>query len=273
MPFAFDDNNTFTITIEAVPPADHDPTALLKKMNAVSGLDFHGFSIASNPVAKPRMSAMAFCRLVREATGKPAILHVTVRDHNRLGLESELYGARALGIDTVICLTGDPSGRKAEHPAVTVADVNVFELITMARQAGLSTGAVLDYRPEINGLDNEVKRLKRKAEAGAEFIVTQPVYDEKTAQKIHDAAAFLNLPVIMGILPLVSPRHAEFLHNKVAGIAVPDTLRTTMAQARDPLSTGTAQARDMLALAREQFSGACIMPPFDRFEILTDILD
>ncbi len=273
MPFPFDDKNNFTITIEAVPPADHDPSGLLEKMNAVSGLDFHGFSIASNPVAKPRMSAMAFCRLVREATGKPAILHLTVRDHNRLGLQSEIYGARALGIDTVICLTGDPSARKSDHPAVTVLDANVFELITMARQAGLSTGAVLDYRPEIDGLANEIKRLQRKAEAGAQFIVTQPVYDEQTALKIHDAAAFLNLPVIMGILPLVSPRHAEFLHNKVAGIAVPDALRATMAQAKDPLSAGTAQAKEMLTLARKYFAGACVMPPFDRFEILNGILD
>ncbi|MBU2454334.1 MAG: methylenetetrahydrofolate reductase, partial [Proteobacteria bacterium] len=233
---------------------------------------FHAFSVASNPVAKSKMSAMVFTHLVQKATQKPAILHCTIRDHNRLGLQSELWGAKALGIDTIIAVTGDPSAAKAEEPTSTVGDLTVFQLISMARDSDLNTGAVLDFRPEVNGLDHEVKRLEKKVAAGCRFIVTQPVYDEKTAQKIHAATNHLKVPVIMGILPLLSYKHAVFLHDKVAGIAVPKALRQQMEKADDPIKQGVSQSRQMLELAKTLFSGACVMPPFDRFDILGQIL-
>jgi len=270
--FLFTPGSPFTITIEVVPPPDHDPAPLLDKLDAISYLNFHGFSIASNPVAKPRMSAMVFASLLQQRTGKPAILHLTVRDHNRLGLQSELWGAKALDVNTTIAMTGDPSSVKTEHPAITVNDVNVFGLITLSSEAGMHTGAVLDFRPEVDGLAAEVKRLEKKVAAGSRFIVTQPVYDKETAVRLSAATRHLEVPVVMGILPLLSPRHAIFLHDKVAGIAVPATLRQAMAESDEPLQTGIDQARDMLELARRYFSGACIMPPFERFEILLKIL-
>jgi len=272
MAASFLHNNEFIITIEVVPPNGNFPEDLLKKLTDLAGLGFHAFSVASNPVAKPKMSAMVFTHLIQKATNKPAILHCTVRDHNRLGLQSELWGAKALGIDTVIAVTGDPSASKAEEITSTVGDLNVFQLITMARNSDLHTGAVLDFRPEINGLEREAKRLEKKVAAGCQFIVTQPVYDEQTAKKIHMATRHLKVPVIMGILPLLSYKHALFLHDKVAGIAVPEILRQQMKNAEDPLKEGVVQARQMLELARKMYSGACIMPPFDRFDILADIL-
>ena len=272
MSFLLSDKNKFKITLEVVPPAGHDGQALLEKLAAVSSLSFDGFSVASNPVAKPRMSAMVFSRLLQERTGKPAILHFTVRDHNRLGLQAELWGARGLGLDTIIAVTGDPSARNKENKTTTVNDVTVFELIQMASDAGLYTGAVLDYRPETNGLENEIKRIERKASAGAKFIVTQPVYDRETAQRLLEGLAHIEIPVLMGILPLLSHKHACFLHNKVAGIAVPPQLQKEMAAADDPVATGIKQSRQMLELAKNMFSGACIMPPFDRFDILPEIL-
>jgi len=142
----------------------------------------------------------------------------------------------------------------------------------MARSAGLQTGVVLDPHPESNGLRHAAKRLKQKADAGAQYAVTQPVYDEKTADAIAEAVRPAGIPVFMGILPLRTPRHAVFLHEKVAGIAVPQILRHKMAQAKDPVSEGNANARDMLALARRRFAGACIMPPFDHYEIMPHIL-
>ncbi|MDA3790875.1 MAG: methylenetetrahydrofolate reductase [Desulfobacula sp.] len=265
-------NNEFIITIEVVPPKGNDPEELVGKLTNLAGLPFHAFSVASNPVAKPRMSAMVFTHLIQKSTQKPAILHCTIRDHNRLGLQSELWGARALGIDTVIAVTGDPSASKAEEITSTVGDLNVFELIGMARNSNLCTGAVLDFRPEVNGLEHEAKRLEKKVASGCQFIVTQPVYDEKTAKQIHAATRHLKVPIIMGILPLLSYKHAVFLHDKVDGIAVPKPLRQQMEKAKDPVKEGVFQARQMLELAKEMFSGACIMPPFDRFDILTDIL-
>ncbi|MBT6751966.1 MAG: homocysteine methyltransferase [Desulfobacula sp.] len=268
----FSKNNEFIITIEVVPPEGNNPEELLGKLSSLANLSFHAFSVASNPVAKPKMSAMVFTHLIQKATQKPAILHCTIRDHNRLGLQSELWGAKALGIDTVIAVTGDPSASKSEMITSTVGDLNVFELITMARDSDLYTGCVLDFRPEVNGLEHEAKRLEKKVASGCRFIVTQPVYDEKTAKKIHAAAGHLKVPVIMGILPLLSYKHAVFLHDRVDGIAVPKPLRQQMEKAKDPVKEGVAQARSMLELAKKMYSGACIMPPFDRFDILKDIL-
>ena len=272
MPASFLFKNEFIITIEVVPPNSNTPEDLLKKLTDLAGLSFHAFSVASNPVAKPRMSAMVFTHLIQKITQKPGILHCTIRDHNRLGLQSELWGAKALGIDTVIAVTGDPSASKAEEITSTVGDLNVFQLITMARNSDLHTGAVLDFRPEINGLEHEAKRLEKKVAAGCQFIVTQPVYDEKTAKQIHAATRQLKVPIIMGILPLLSYKHAVFLHDKVDGIAVPEALMQQMKKAKDPVKEGIFQARHMLELAKQMYSGACIMPPFDRFDILKDIL-
>ncbi|MCP3876637.1 MAG: homocysteine methyltransferase [Desulfobacteraceae bacterium] len=268
----FSDQNEFIITIEVVPPSGNNPKALLDKLCSLKNLSFDAFSVASNPVAKPKMSAMAFTHLLQKATQKKAILHFTIRDHNRLGLQSELWGAKALGIDTVIAVTGDPSAPKSNEPTSTVGDLNVFELISMARESELNTGAVLDFRPEVNGLAHEVKRLEKKVSAGCQFIVTQPIYDETTATNICTATKHLKVPIIMGILPLLSYKHAVFLHDKVDGIAVPKALRKQMGKTKDPIKEGVEQSKQLLELARGMFSGACVMPPFDRFDILSDIL-
>jgi len=268
----FSNKSEFIITIEVVPPTGNDPKDVLQKLTRIADLSFHGFSVASNPVAKPKMSAMVFSHLIQKATQKPAILHCTIRDHNRLGLQSELWGAKALGIDTIIAVTGDPSAYQTEEHTSTVGDLNVFQLIRLIRSSDFFTGAVLDFRPETNGLDHETKRLEKKVASGCQFIVTQPIYDEPTALKIHNATEHLNVPVIMGILPLLSYKHAVFLHNKVAGIAVPKQLRQQMEKAKNPIKEGISQARKMLELGKEMYSGACIMPPFDRFEILEEIL-
>ncbi|WDP90267.1 MAG: methylenetetrahydrofolate reductase [Desulfobacter sp.] len=272
MSFILSDPGEFKITIEVVPPAGHDIKPLLEKIQPVARLNFHGFSVASNPVARPRMSAMAFSHLLRKETGKPAILHFTVRDHNRLGLQAELWGARALGIDTIIAVTGDPSGKKRAHPAAGVNDLSVFEMIALGRASGVCTGAVLDWRPEVNGMDHECRRIEKKVAAGARFIVTQPVYDEDTALELKKGLAHIRVPVIMGILPLISIKHAVFLHEKVDGIAVPSSLRQQMTQGDSPMETGIQNSRQMLDLARRHFAGACVMPPFDRFDILNQIL-
>ncbi len=272
MSFILSDQSTFKITVEVVPPAGHDIKPLMEKILPIANLRFHGFSVASNPVARPRMSAMVFSHLLQQETGKPSILHFTVRDHNRLGLQAELWGARALGIETVIAVTGDPSAKNRETPAASVNDINVCDLISMAADSGMCAGAVLDYRPEIDGLEHEIRRLEKKAQAGCRFIVTQPVYDPDTALRLKSGLAHLKVPVIMGILPLISVKHALFLHSKVDGIAVPTELQEAMKTSDHPLETGIQNSREMMELARHFFAGACIMPPFDRFDILGQIL-
>ncbi len=268
----FSNRNEFIVTIEVVPPSGDDPEKLLSKLTQCSSLPFHAFSVASNPVAKPKMSALAFSYLLKKATNKPTILHLTTRDKNRLGLQSEIWGAKALGINTFIAVTGDPSALKSKHSAVTVGDIDVFQLIAIVENSGLEAGAVLDFRPEINGLDHEIKRLAKKVAAGSSFVVTQPVYDEKTAYAIHKATKNIKVPVIMGVLPLLSYRHSMFLHQKVAGIAIPDPVMSQIKKSDEPIQEGIRQSKKMLELAKSLFSGACLMPPFERFDILTEIL-
>jgi methylenetetrahydrofolate reductase (NADPH) len=262
----------FTVTVEVVPPAGPDAAPLLTALEPLAGLNFNAFSVATNPVAKPRMSAMALCSLLQKKTGKPAILHCTTRDHNRLSLQAMLWGARALGIETVLIATGDVIALGDRAHTTGVRDLDVFDLVRLAREAKLRTGVVFDTHPESNGLAEAVRRLAGKIEAGAQFAVTQPVYDEASADQLIAATRAINIPIIMGILPLRTPRHAEFLHHKVAGIAVPQPVRHRMQRAADPVAEGVANAGEMLAVARSRFAGACLMPPFDHYDVLFEIL-
>jgi homocysteine S-methyltransferase len=262
----------FNIFIEVVPPVGSDTGPLMQRLKSIAALPFQAFSVATNPVAKPRMSAMATCARTQQETGKPAILHCTTRDHNRISLQGMLWGARALGINTVLVATGDMVALQDRHITTRVRDMDVFGLVAMARQSGLQTGVVIDPHPETNGFETSIRRLAKKIDAGAQFAVTQPIYDAETADAMAQATHAMGIPVIMGILPLRTARHADFLHQKVAGIAVPRQLREQMHKADNTIKTGNQNAREMLAAAREGFAGACIMPPFDHYEVLEDIL-
>jgi homocysteine S-methyltransferase len=218
------------------------------------------------------MSALALSALLQHRFGKPAIMHCTTRDHNRLSIQGLLWGARALHIRSVLVTTGDYVALGDRARTTTVRDVDVYALVHMARGAGLYTGVVLDPQPESNGLGREIHRLEQKRRAGAQFVVTQPVYDEAAAEALYQATRHMDIPISLGILPLRTPRHAWFLHNKVAGITVPDQVRKRMQQASDPVAMGIAGAREMLDVARRRFAGACLMPPFNHYEVLSAIL-
>ena len=219
------------------------------------------------------MDALATCILIQQRTGRPAILHCTTRDHNRLSLQALLWGARALKIETVLVATGDFVSLGDAAQTTTVRDVDVSGLVRMARSAGLHVGVVFDPHPESDGFERAVRRLERKALAGAQFVVTQPLYERASVTALADSTRHVGLPVLLGILPLRTARHADFLHHRVAGIAVPQALRARMHRAKDPVGEGVANARDMLEVARERFAGACLMPPFAHYEVLLQILD
>jgi methylenetetrahydrofolate reductase (NADPH) len=262
----------FTVTVEVVPPRGADPHPLL---NALSGLDsslFFGFSVATNPVAKAHMSALALCNLLASRLRKAAILHCTTRDHNALSLQGLLWGGRALGIDTVLVATGDTISYSLRYKTTAVRDLDIFSLVEMAREAGLCTGVVFDPHPESEGLQRETERLKEKVRRGAQFAVTQPVYTKESAKQIADAIGSTGVPIMLGILPLRTARHAEFLHEKVSGISVPEHVRRRMHGAEDPPQEGIRMSRELLQEARASFAGACLMPPFGHYEIVGEIL-
>jgi homocysteine S-methyltransferase len=131
---------------------------------------------------------------------------------------------------------------------------------------------VFDPHPETRGFQSAVKRLKEKVSRGGQFIVTQPVYTTEDSRQIADALGTLGVPVMLGILPLRTPRHAEFLHEKVSGITVPDHVRRRLGEAEDPVQMGIDMSRELLREARDTFAGACLMPPFGHYEIVDQLL-
>ena len=265
-------HNKFDVTVEVVPPVGGDTGPLMRVLEGINGLSFSGFSVASNPVAKPRMDALSFCRILQDRLKRPTTLHVTTRDHNRLSLQGLLWGAKALGIKRVLAMTGDFVPLADGGRISSVRDLSLPDLIGMARDAGLRTGVVMDPFTDTLRLGIAMKRLKEKVDAGAEFVVTQPVYTAEDAEIIAEAIEPLGIPAVLGILPLRTFRHALFLHQKVAGIEVPTSVRAAMEDAEDPTKEGIALTRDLLDVAKAHFSGACIMPPFDHFEIFHGVL-
>ena len=129
-----------------------------------------------------------------------------------------------------------------------------------------------DPHPETEGLNREAERLKEKVRRGAQFVVTQPVYTKESARQIADAIGSTAVPIMLGILPLRTARHAEFLHEKVSGISVPEPVRRRMHSTADPVQEGIRMSRELLQHARKLFPGACLMPPFGHYEIVDEIL-
>jgi methylenetetrahydrofolate reductase (NADPH) len=262
----------FTTLVEVVPPSGGEAGPILERLASLVGLPIHGFSVASNPVAQPRMSALALCALIKMRTGMPAIMHCTTRDHNRLSAWSTLCGAKALGIDTVLVATGDYVALRDRSTVTTVRDVDVYDLVRMARDVGLQAGVVFDPSEEVGGMDRQIGRLCRKVDAGAQFIVTQPLYDGENAGLLAQSLADAPVPAFLGVLPLRSPRHAAFLHERVFGITIHEQVRQRMIAAENPAFEGIRNAIEMLVVARQLFAGALIMPPFGHYEIVTQML-
>lgn len=262
----------FINLVEVMPPAGPKADKILDSLKNLRDISIDAFTVPTNPVARPYLDALTLCVLISRATGKPTVLHCTTRDHNSIALQGLIWGAINLGIDTIIAASGDRIGVPDSGKITPVHDMDVFGLIELVRREGLQAGAVLDPRWGVGSLEKEAERLTKKAEAGAQFVVTQPVYDRATAETIAKAVEAVRIPVIMGILPLWTEKHTEFLHKNVAGIHIPETVRQRMAETDRPREEGIRLSREMAELARELFGGMCIMPPFGHYEILEDIL-
>lgn len=262
----------FTILAEVMPPRGPRPEPVLAALDCCRELGIDGFSVPANPVARPYLDSLTLCTLVQGQMNIPSLLHCTTRDHNSIGLQSLLWGAKALGIETVVAASGDAVGIADSSAVTAVHDIDVFGLIRLCREEGFQTGAVFDPRWDEGGIDREIERMHRKAEAGAQFVITQPVYDAATADIIHSRLSACEIPVIMGILPLYTYKHAEYLHRYVSGIVVPDPIRRALRDSTDPRYEGIQQSRIMLDFAKQRFSGACLMPPFGKYDLLPEIL-
>ena len=246
-------------------------------------------NVADGPRASARMGNLALCLRIQQELGMPALMHVTTRDRNVLGLVAHLLAAHELGVRNLVVITGDPPKMGDFPDATPVYDIDSIGLLRLVRGLNLgfdpggkpmgvataflcATGA----EPAAKDYDREITRLRAKVEAGAELIMTQPVYDPDVLDRFLGDARPLGVPILVGLLPLASYRNAEFLHNEVPGMQIPEHIRDRMRKAgtgAPARAEGVAIAREMLSAVRDRVDGAYIMPPFSRYELALEVID
>ena len=276
----------FAISVEIDPPRGLQVERFVASAVYLKGKGADAINVADSPLARPRMSPTAFCHIVQRDAGIEALLHVSCRDRNVIATQSELMGAHALGIRSVIAVTGDPVQVGGYVGASDVFDLDSVSLTHMIAQlnrgqdmAGMAVDEPTEFRicvaanPTAVDPELETAKLHRKIEAGAHFIFTQPVYDPRDLERFLRRVGPLPIPLCVGILPLRSARHAEFIHNEVPGMAVPEAVRARMRRAGERgLEEGIAIAIARLRALRPGCMGAYRRPPFNRFEMAGEIL-
>jgi methionine synthase / methylenetetrahydrofolate reductase(NADPH) len=279
----------FVVSVEMSPPHGHDPAKVLA---AAEQLKFHGVDVVNipdGPRASARMSALHMAILIQQSVGLETVLHYTCRDRNLLGMQADLLGAHAMGLRNILAVTGDPP-KLGDYPHVTaVYDVESIGLVRIidalnrgvdlaASPIGAPTRFLIGVgaNPGAPDLDREVRRFCYKVEAGASFCMTQPVYDAELLSRFLDRISGCRLPVLVGILPLASYRNAEFLHNEVPGMQIPEPVRERMRRAGSGEAAreeGIKIAQEALTAARPLVQGVYIMPPFGRVEGALRVLE
>lgn len=278
-----------SVIVELDPPKHLDLGPFLQGAEALAEAGIDALTMADNSLATPRVSNMATAVLIRERTNLLPLVHLTCRDRNLIGLESHLLGLASLGIDHILAVTGDPTKVGDLPGARSVYDLSSFGLIQMIKQmnAGLSfSGKPLKrntsftvaaaFNPNVHHLDKAVQRLEKKIEAGADFFISQPVFDHEQLVAIHEATKHLTKPIYIGIMPLTSHRNAEFLHHEVPGIKLSDEVRRRMAAtAHDPnlaRQEGLAIAKELIDTAFDLFNGIYLITPFLRYELSVELV-
>jgi methionine synthase / methylenetetrahydrofolate reductase(NADPH) len=277
---------TFIISVEVDPPRGLQPTKMLEGARSIKAAGADCVDIGDSPMARVRMNCIAFGALVEQRVGLETLIHFTTRDRNAMALQSDLLGAHALGIRNIIALTGDPP-RMGNYPAATgVWDVDSIGFIKIIKQlnqgldwAGNSIGRPTSFlvacavNPMAADLELEIDRYWRKVEAGADFAITQPLYDLDQLQTFFARVPSPPIPTVLEIMPLQSYKHAEFCHNELAGVVIPDCLLRDMRAAGDrALDVGLRQAHDFLDAAARLVQGVLLVPSFHRYELVNELV-
>ena len=279
----------FVVSVELDPPRGADAGQIIERAQYCKENEVDAINVADGPRASARMSAQALCVLLQEKVGIDTILHYTCRDRNLLGIQSDLLGAHALGLRNVLAITGDPP-KLGDYPdATAVYDVDSIGLIRImdnlnhgADLAGNLMGPSLAIHvgcgadPSKPDMEKEVRRLEEKVKGGAEYIMTQPVYDPRSLERFLSLMKHIDVPLLVGILPLYSHKNAEFLHNEVPGMSIPDEIRERMRVAgsgeRAQLE-GVRIAQEATLAARELAQGVYIMPPFNKVDLAVRVIE
>lgn len=278
----------FVVSVEVNPPPGLDPRSAVEaaRMLKAGGVDV--INIADGPRASVRMSNQALAQIIQRELDMETILHVCCRDRNLLGLQSDLLAAHVGGLHNLVIITGDPP-KLGDYPhATAVFDLDSIGLLRLVNglnhgidPAGKSFGATTRFvcacgaEPAAVDYERELRRLEEKKAAGAELIMTQPVYDPVLLNRFLDDTRHLDLPVLVGLLPLASYRNAEFLHNEVPGMSIPEPIRLRMQRAKkgaEARNEGIAIARETLLEIAHRVVGAYIMPPLGRYASALEVL-
>lgn len=278
----------FMVAVEIDPPKGLNPEKALDGARMLKDVGVDAINVADSPMARVRMSALTLCYLIQHEVGIETIVHFTTRDRSLMGLQSELLGAHAAGVRNILALTGDPPTLGNYPGSSAVFDVDSIGLVrvlnqlnsgvdsagaSIGRQANFSIACAVD--PTKKDLQDEARRLHAKLDAGAHWVMTQPIYDVNVWTKFLEVfGGEIPVPVMIGILPLQSSKHAEFLHHEVPGITLSDAARDRMRKAGpDGRKEGVKIAQELLAELRPMAQGVYLMPSFGRYEVAAEVLE
>ncbi len=285
-------NNKFVVAVEMDPPRGLSTHKLLAGASLLAEAGADVIDVADSPMARMRMSPWAVCSLIQKTTNIETVLHFPTRGRNMLRVQGDLLAAHALGIRNVFVVMGDPTAIGDYPEAMDNYDLVPSGLIKLIKQGfnvgvdhagsdiGQPTSFYVGCALNLTAVDRvtEIKNLRRKLASGADFILTQPVFNTEQAQGFltHYENEFGNLPipVLAGVLPLNNLRHARFLHHEVPGIDIPDDVLKRMESAgSETENEGIAIAADMISNLRDIVQGVYIMPAFSRYDLAADLID
>ncbi|PUB15224.1 bifunctional homocysteine S-methyltransferase/methylenetetrahydrofolate reductase [Paenisporosarcina sp. OV554] len=277
-----------SIIVELDPPRKLDTTKFFKGAKALKEVGIDAITLADNSLASVRISNESLGYLVKTQLAMRPLIHIACRDRNLIGLQSHLMGLHTLGMNDVLAITGDPA-RVGDFPgASSVYDVSSFELIQMIKQLneGLSfSGKDLGqktafsiaaaFNPNVRYLDKAVQRLEKKVQLGADYFISQPVFSEEKLLEVYESTKHLNAPIYIGLMPLLSSKNAEFLHNEVPGIKISKTIRDRMAKFNDnpvqAVQEGLEITKSLIDTALDLFNGIYLITPFLRYELTVEL--
>jgi homocysteine S-methyltransferase len=276
------------ITVELDPPKGLECARILEGSRRLKEAGADAINLAENPLARPRMGNIALGSLIQREVGIEVIIHVTGRDRNLIGMQSDLMGASLLGLRTVLAVTGDPATMGDHAGAKSVFDLHSFTLIKLLADlnsgvnaignpigggTGFTIGAA--FNPNTRNTALQAQRLCKKVANGAVFAQCQPIYDPALFFETLELTRDCGIPVLPGIMPLVSERNAEYLHNEVPGISVPDSIRGRMKglEKEAGVREGLAIAKEFILETFDAAGGFYLIPPFGKYELAVELID
>jgi len=281
----------FVTTIEIVPPKGPNPEAMVKSVQSIKDAGVDAVNVPDGPRAQNRMGAIAVAFLLHTRVGIEPVLHYCCRDRNLLGMHSDLLGCAALGLRNMLLITGDPPKMGPYPDATAVFDIDSIGLTNMVSlmNRGLDLGGNpfgeatkftigVGVNPGHLDLDTELRRLDWKIKAGAEYAITQPVFDARQLEQFLRRIEGWNLPIVPGIWPLLSYRNAQFMNNEVPGVNVPDEVMERMRIASEKskehgMIEGVTIARETLARVRGAVAGVQVSAPLGRVDLALQVFD